>query len=53
LFTYFAGWGAAAMPGPNGWKGVIGVYIIAPILGAIAGGGIYDNLIRPAFSPRT
>jgi glycerol uptake facilitator protein len=49
LFTYFAGWGAAAMPGPNGWQGVIGVYIIGPIVGAIAGGGIYDNLIRPNF----
>jgi glycerol uptake facilitator protein len=48
LFTYFAGWGNAALPGPNG-HGVVTVYILAPILGAIAGGGIYDRLIRPAF----
>jgi glycerol uptake facilitator protein len=50
LFTYFAGWGTAALPGPNGY-GVFTVYILAPILGAIAGGGIYDRLIRPAFVP--
>jgi glycerol uptake facilitator protein len=49
LFTFFAGWGSAAMPGPNGWEGVIGVYIFAPILGAIIGGGIYDKLIGPNF----
>jgi glycerol uptake facilitator protein len=48
LFTYFAGWGSAALPGPNG-HGVVTVYILAPILGAISGGGIYDKLIRPAF----
>jgi glycerol uptake facilitator protein len=48
LFTYFAGWGSAALPGPNG-HGFFTVYILAPILGAIAGGGIYDQLIRPAF----
>src|SRR6185369_7614116 len=49
LFTYFAGWGAAAMPGPNGWQGVIGVYIIAPSISAIAGGGIYDHLLGTNF----
>jgi glycerol uptake facilitator protein len=50
LFTYFAGWGRAALPGPNG-HGVFTVYILAPILGAVAGGGLYDKLIRPAFAP--
>jgi glycerol uptake facilitator len=50
LFTFFAGWGKAALPGPNG-HGFFTVYILAPILGAIAGGGIYDHLIRPAFVP--
>lgn len=49
LFTYFAGWGSAALPGPNG-HGFVTVYILAPILGAIAGGGIYDGLLRPAFA---
>jgi glycerol uptake facilitator len=48
LFTYFAGWGTAALPGPNR-HGVVTVYILAPIVGAIAGGGIYDGLIKPAF----
>src|SRR5439155_1783038 len=45
LFTYFAGWGTAALPGPNG-HGFFTVYILAPILGATVGGGIYDQLIR-------
>jgi glycerol uptake facilitator protein len=49
LFTFIAGWGSAAFPGPNGYGGVLGVYLLAPILGAIAGGGIYDHLLRPAF----
>jgi glycerol uptake facilitator protein len=48
LFTFLAGWGSAAIPGPNG-HGIVTVYILAPILGAIAGGGIYDFVIRPAF----
>src|SRR5437763_6152509 len=33
LFTFFAGWGTAALPGPNG-HGFFTVYILAPILGA-------------------
>jgi glycerol uptake facilitator protein len=52
LFSYFAGWGTTALPGPNG-HGVFTVYILAPILGAIAGGGIYDRLIRPSFDRST
>jgi glycerol uptake facilitator protein len=48
LVAYFAGWGSAAIPGPNG-HGVFTVYILAPILGAILGGGAYDWLIKPAF----
>jgi glycerol uptake facilitator len=47
LFTFLAGWGSAALPGPNG-HGVFTVYILAPILGAVAGGGVYDHLVRPA-----
>jgi glycerol uptake facilitator protein len=49
LFTFLAGWGSAALPGPNG-HGVVTVYILAPMLGAILGGGVYDGLIRPSFS---
>jgi glycerol uptake facilitator protein len=50
LFTFLAGWGTAALPGPNG-HGVVTVYILAPILGAIAGGGLYEGLLKPAFRP--
>jgi glycerol uptake facilitator protein len=52
LFTFFAGWGSAALPGPNG-HGVFTVYILAPILGAIAGGGVYEGLIGPAFTNKS
>lgn len=48
LVAYLAGWGAAAIPGPNG-HGVLTVYILAPILGAVLGGGLYDYLIKPAY----
>jgi glycerol uptake facilitator protein len=46
LFAYFAGWGQVAIPGPSdvGW---LTVYIVAPIAGAVAGGGFYHCLLRP------
>jgi glycerol uptake facilitator protein len=50
LVAYLAGWGQAAIPGPNG-HGFFTVYILAPILGAILGGGVYEWLIKPAFVP--
>src|SRR5262245_29955742 len=54
LFTFFAGWGSAVLPGPNGYEGVFGVYILAPIIGAGLGGGLYELLVAPAFaSPST
>jgi glycerol uptake facilitator protein len=46
LFAAMAGWGAIALPGPRG-MGFLTVYILAPILGAFAGGGWYTRLIRP------
>jgi len=49
LFTYFAGWGSAAFKTQDA-HGFFTVYILAPILGAIAGGGVYDYLVRPAFN---
>ncbi len=51
LFAYFAGWGEAAIPGPNG-HGFFTVYILAPIIGAAAGGGLYERVLRN-FLPRT
>jgi glycerol uptake facilitator protein len=47
LFTFLAGWGTAALPGPNG-SGFFTVYILAPIVGAVAGGGVYELFLRPA-----
>ena len=46
LFAAMAGWGAIALPGPRG-MGFLTVYILAPIIGAFAGGGWYTRLIRP------
>ena len=46
LFAAMAGWGAIALPGPRG-MGFLTVYILAPIIGAFAGGGWYARLIRP------
>ncbi len=42
LVSYFLGWDEIAIPGPRG--GWLTVYIIAPTLGAILGGGIYKAL---------
>lgn len=46
LFAYAAGWGEVAIPGLEQpyW---LTVYIIAPLVGAILGGAIYDLLVRP------
>lgn len=45
LVAYFAGWGPIAIPGPRG--GFFTVYILAPTLGAVAGGGLYLYVLRP------
>lgn len=47
LFAYFAGWGHVAIPGLSdpGW---LTVYILAPLAGAVAGGGFYQHVLRPA-----
>ena len=47
LFTFVAGWGSAAIPGPNGWAGILSVYLVAPIVGAVLGGGLYEYLLAP------
>ncbi len=47
VVSYFLGWGEIAIPGPrNGW---LSVYILAPCLGALIGGGIQRLLAR--FAP--
>lgn len=49
LFAYLAGWGTIAIPGPRG--GFFLVYILSPLLGALAGAGAYQRLVTP--SPAT
>lgn len=49
LFASLAGWDGAALPGQDSWSWLT-VYIVAPILGAACGGGLYEFGIRPALS---
>jgi glycerol uptake facilitator protein len=49
LFSFLAGWGTAAMPGPNG-SGFFTVYILAPIVGGVAGGGVWEYVLGPALA---
>jgi glycerol uptake facilitator protein len=45
LVAYVAGWGSVAIPGPHG--GWFAVYIVAPIIGALLGGAVYQCILRP------
>jgi glycerol uptake facilitator protein len=45
LFAFLAGWGSVALPGTRG-AGFLTVYILAPILGAITGSGLYTRVLR-------
>jgi glycerol uptake facilitator protein len=46
LFSWFAGWGEIAIPGPR--RGFFTVYIMAPSAGAVIGGLLYNILLHPA-----
>jgi glycerol uptake facilitator protein len=49
LFCFFAGWGSSALPSPdNYWW----VPIIGPLIGGVAGGGVYHYMIRPFLPAR-
>jgi len=50
LVAYFAGWGSVAIPGlaDPSW---LTVYILAPIAGAIAGGGFQHLCLGTAYPP--
>ena len=44
LFAFLAGWGSVAIPGPRG--GFFSVYILAPIIGALIGGAVWNVALR-------
>jgi glycerol uptake facilitator protein len=45
LVTALAGWGTIAIPGPRDF---FLVYIVAPVIGAILGGGLHVRVLQPA-----
>ncbi len=50
LFSALVGWGHVALPLGDEW-GWLTVYIIAPTLGAVIGGGVYMRIIKPLYHP--
>jgi len=50
LFASLVGWGAIALPGPSP-TGFLTVYIVAPIVGAVAGAQLYELVLRPPELP--
>jgi glycerol uptake facilitator protein len=50
LFSSMAGWGR--VPFETNGHGWISVYIVAPIVGAVAGGGMYKRWLAPLYAER-
>lgn len=48
LVAFAVGWGEIAIPGPRGDFWI--VYLAAPLLGALAGGALYERVLRPLFT---
>jgi len=44
LVAWLAGWGHVALPGPR--DGALPVYVLSPLLGALAGAGVYQAVTR-------
>ncbi len=44
------GWGPVAIPGPNGIH-FLTVYVVAPIVGAVLGGGLYQKVLKRCLPP--
>lgn len=51
LFAAMAGWGKISLPLGTDW-GWLTVYIVAPITGGLAGGSLYQKIMRPCFVDR-
>jgi glycerol uptake facilitator protein len=50
LFSALAGWGTVPfLVNGTGW---LTVYVIAPVVGAVAGGGVYRSCLAPHFAAR-
>ncbi len=49
LFCFFAGWGSSAFPSPDSYWWIP---IVAPLIGAVVGGGAYQLLIHPFLPAR-
>lgn len=53
LFTYFEGWGSIALPGKFKWfEHYWWIPIVGPLIGGVAGVGVYDLLISPVIKSR-
>jgi glycerol uptake facilitator protein len=52
LVAWAAGWGEIALPGPRP-PSFFTVYILAPVLGAVLGGGLYVAVLRPCLPEHT